>query len=278
MDESSDVQANRIDYASDSSGNQTAAAINRLNNALPLFPIGTDVSKFSDTEIVGLLAWSLPPAWRTKIDLDGYIPTLHSRAKLIEKCEVIERNAAHKEWTPSASKKSGKNNKKKNKNENGSSKHPKGDRSNNKSFYCSEHGKNPMHTTADCFTIKNCDKSGLQGANRSFSKKFFREEVNVLAKNKKKVLDMYVTAIKREQKKMQKQVAKHKSCEVASSDSESDSDVCLHIIDSHKSKCLRPNRKRALTNGPSNPSHAKSAHKKPKLYRKKRPIRKRYSG
>jgi hypothetical protein len=73
---------------------QTAAAINRLNNALPLFPLGTDASKFTDTEIIGLLEWSLPPAWRTKFDLDGYIPTLHNRAKLIEKFEAIERNAS----------------------------------------------------------------------------------------------------------------------------------------------------------------------------------------
>jgi hypothetical protein len=113
---------------------QTAAAINRLNNALPLFPLGTDASKFSDTEIIGLLEWSLPPAWRTKFDLDGYIPTLHTRAKLIENCEAIERNAAHEERAPSSSEKSGKNNKKKGKNENGSTEHPKGDRSNNKNF------------------------------------------------------------------------------------------------------------------------------------------------
>jgi hypothetical protein len=37
---------------------QTAAAINRLNNALPLFPLETDASKFTDTEIIGLLEWS----------------------------------------------------------------------------------------------------------------------------------------------------------------------------------------------------------------------------
>jgi hypothetical protein len=119
---------------------QTAAAINRLNNALPLFPLGTDASKFTDTEIIGLLEWSLPPAWRTKFDLDGYIPTLHNRAKLIENCEAIERNASLEEQTPSSSEKNGKNHKKKHKNENGSTEHPKGDRSNNKSFYCSEHG------------------------------------------------------------------------------------------------------------------------------------------
>jgi hypothetical protein len=89
---------------------QTAAAINGLNNALPLFPLGRDASKFSDTgEIVDLLEWSLPPPWwRTKFDLNGYIPSLHNRAKLIENCEAIERNAANEERTPSASEKSGK--------------------------------------------------------------------------------------------------------------------------------------------------------------------------
>ena len=71
---------------------QTSAAINRLNNALPLFPTGTEAAKFSTTEIIGLLEWSLPPAWRTKFDLDGYVPTLHSQMRLIESCEAIERN------------------------------------------------------------------------------------------------------------------------------------------------------------------------------------------
>jgi hypothetical protein len=171
---------------------QMAAAVNRLNNALPLFPLGMDASKFTDTKIIGLLEWSLPPECRTKFDLDEYIPTLHTRAKLIENCAAIERNAAHEERTPSSSEKSGKKHKKKRKNEMGSTEHPKGDRSNNKSFYCSEHGKNPTHATTGCFTIKNCDKSGLQGVNRSFSNKSFRKEVNFLAKKsfRKKVLDM----------------------------------------------------------------------------------------
>jgi hypothetical protein len=97
--------------------------------------------KFSDTEIIGLLEWSLPPPWRTKFDLDGYIPTLHTRAKLIENCEAIERNAAHEERTPSSSEKSEKNNKKKRKKENGSSENPKGDRSNNIFFTVVSTGK-----------------------------------------------------------------------------------------------------------------------------------------
>jgi hypothetical protein len=68
--------------------------------------------------------------------------------------------------------------------------------------------------------------------NRSFSNKSFRKEMLFLAKksSKKKVLDMYARAIKHEQKKMQKQIAKRKPSEVVSSESKSDSDVSLHII------------------------------------------------
>ena len=73
---------------------QTSAAINRLNNSLPLFPGGSETSKFTEIEIVGLLEWSLPPAWRTKFDLDGYIPTLDTKTRLIEACEAIESNEA----------------------------------------------------------------------------------------------------------------------------------------------------------------------------------------
>ena len=55
----------------DLSTRKTAATITRINNSLPLFPTATDASKFSDIELVGLLEWCLPLAWRTKFDLDG---------------------------------------------------------------------------------------------------------------------------------------------------------------------------------------------------------------
>jgi hypothetical protein len=48
---------------------KTVAAITRINNALPLFPGGTDASKFSNAGVIGLLEWSLPPSWRSKFDL-----------------------------------------------------------------------------------------------------------------------------------------------------------------------------------------------------------------
>jgi hypothetical protein len=131
---------------------QTAAAINRLNNALPLFPTGTENSKFSDVEVVGLLEWSLPPAWRAKFDLDGYVPTLHPKMQLIEACEAIERNLFI-ETNKSKHNKREKKGKQKNKHEKGGFAHGKSERSKPSMFYCSEHGNNPTHATADCYTL-----------------------------------------------------------------------------------------------------------------------------
>jgi hypothetical protein len=71
---------------------QTAAAINQLNYALPLFPNGTEGSKLTPQELIGLLEWLLPPAWRTKFNFDGYVPSLHPKTKLLEACKAIERN------------------------------------------------------------------------------------------------------------------------------------------------------------------------------------------
>jgi hypothetical protein len=67
-----------------------AAPITEINTSLPLFPLGTTKSR--DQELVGLIEWSLPSHWRKKFDLDGYIPTLGTKAKLILECEAIERN------------------------------------------------------------------------------------------------------------------------------------------------------------------------------------------
>jgi hypothetical protein len=96
----------------------------------------------------------------------------------------------------------------------------------------------PDAPTADCFTIKNRDKSGSQGVNRSFSNKSVCKKVICFPKksSKKKVLDMYATAIKRNQKKMQKQIAKRKPREVASSNSKSNSNVSMHNIEPPKQR------------------------------------------
>ena len=217
---------------SDLSTRQTAAAINRLNNALPMFPNGSEGSKFTPTEVIGLLEWSLPSAWRAKFDLDGFIPSMHTKGKLVAACEAIERNQVTNE---KSSKTTDTHTKKKAKFENSKTSEQSGEKKkNNKSasFFCTEHGKNPTHATADCFTLKNRAKKGSseKDTKRSFSNKTFRKEINMLAKktSKANVLDLYATAIKREQAKLVKKSSKRKAAE---SDSTSDSDRSVHNME-----------------------------------------------
>ena len=71
---------------------KTASAVGRLNNSLPLFPAANDSDKFSKSEVVELLEWSIPHAWRAKFDLAGFVPTQNTKERLITECEAIERN------------------------------------------------------------------------------------------------------------------------------------------------------------------------------------------
>jgi hypothetical protein len=73
---------------------KTVAAVGRLNNSLPLFPDGDNDDKFNPAEIIEILEWTLPDAWRAKLDLDGFVASQHSKERLIAECEAIERNAA----------------------------------------------------------------------------------------------------------------------------------------------------------------------------------------
>ena len=207
---------------------QTAAAINRLNNALPLFPNGTEGSKFTPQELIGLLEWSLPQAWRAKFDLDGYVPSMHPKMKLIEACEAIERNeVAEKPKSSDA------NSNKKVKFDVSKVKHKsdqKGSARKTASYYCTEHGKNSTHSTSDCRVLKHKTGSTDKDTKRSFSNKAFRKEINLLAKksSKEKVLDLYATAIERE--RANKLDKKKSSKRKARDDSDSDSDISVNVI------------------------------------------------
>jgi hypothetical protein len=66
---------------------------------------------------------------------------------------------------------------------------PKNDKSSKTEYFCTEHGANKTHGTADCFTIKN--RNGKQQSdkpknNRSFSSEKFRKEINLFSKGKNK--------------------------------------------------------------------------------------------
>ena len=169
------------------------AAVVRLNSLLPRFPGGSQESKFSDTELVGLLEQAVPARWRAKFDLDGYIPTEHDKAKFVTSCEAIERNEATTtttKGTKTKAKKGGKG-----KGDDKAAAEQKGP-TGKKMYYCTEHGKNPTHNTAQCCVLQN------RASGASFSRRTFRKEVNAIAlakkASKRKVLDLYAAAIKAE--------------------------------------------------------------------------------
>ena len=228
---------------------QLAAAIAKINSYLPRFPGATDDDKFSATEIVELIEWSLPAPWRTKFDLDGYVPTLHSKAKLVEACEAIERNEPDEK---SGGK--GGSNTKKNKNDKKSVGKGSGGGSGaagNKKFYCAKHGWNASHGTDKCFVIKKEQEAGnnpsasstgsRSNPTKQFSRKNFRKEVNLMASakgsSKRQVLDLYASAVKAEQKKLSaKQASKpakkaKKSPEPSDSSDSSDSEMSVQVLE-----------------------------------------------
>jgi hypothetical protein len=213
---------------------QMSAAINRLNNALPYFPQGSEASKFSEKELVELLEYSLPRAWRTKFDLDGYVPTDHSKMRLIEACEAIERNELLLDRTKSKEDTRNSNKKSKKFASSSSKSGEKQKQSGVAKHFCTEHGHNSTHSTADCWTLKNRAKASghVPKDKHTFSNKNLRKEINLLAKqsSKRKVLDMYASFVKKELSKLDKKSAKRQKT------SDSDEEMSVNIISPPKHK------------------------------------------
>jgi hypothetical protein len=206
---------------------KTAAAVGRLNNSLPLFPNGSDADKFSDAEVVELLEWSIPQTWRTKFDLDGYVPTEGTKAQLITACEILERNDPQKQAKGLIDRPKERAHKKGQSNKHKNGKSPDSKKA---GFYCSEHGANPTHDTSTCYTLKNRANKGKETT--TLNKKSFRRELNNLTrKTPKKVMrEIFSAVLAKERGKSSKQKKanaarkKRKSAATASSSSESSSD------------------------------------------------------
>jgi beta-glucanase (GH16 family) len=208
-----------------------------MNNALPKFPEASEESKFSELELIRLLEYSLPHKWQQKFDYDNYIPTEHDRTRLLRECEAIERNQAKRNADSDKKKKkakdastSAKSDKKTKNVESRPEKH------------CDECGKNFTHNTAQCWKIQKRNKAKVVNSDekketkRTFSNKGFRKEVNLLAKekgnSKRKVLDMYADAIKREKAKLK---SKKPNGEATESESEMSIDV-VEVLEPKKKK------------------------------------------
>src|SRR5688500_17766815 len=192
----------------------TSSALSRMNNCLPFFPGEDEDCKFTQKELLEIPECSLPLAWRQKFDYDGYVPTDHNKAKLISSCESIERKEESQKGDKKQKKGKIPDKVVKKKAQFNKNKGFKGD------YYCSHHGKNPTHDTANCFTLKNKAKADTKKpAGKVFSNKGLRKEINMLAKgsSKAKVLDLYATVVAKEKARLQKRSK-------SSSDMDTDSD------------------------------------------------------
>ena len=125
------------------------AKVLKMNHLLPFFPNATEQSRFSPREILEILEFSLPDAWTAQFDLKGYVPTQHSKERLLIEAEAIERNEKEKEkkkrkreepttQSRSARRKASREKREKEVNL-------------NKKF-CSEHGWG-NHTSKECWTL-----------------------------------------------------------------------------------------------------------------------------
>ena len=172
-----------------------------------------------------ILECSLPLTWRQKFDLDGYVPTDHSKAQLITACEAIERSqgAEKEEKIGEVTSKKVKFAKK------GGSNAKHEAKTKSMKFYCSFHKKNATHDSADCYTLKNKEKNGSKPFKKTFSNKGLRQEINFLAQSssKENVLDVYLTCLNGEKAKLKKGKKKTKKTD----DSDSDSDTSMAVIE-----------------------------------------------
>ena len=182
---------------------KTVAAVGRLNNSLPLFPNGTESDKFTAGEILEILEWSIPELWRTKFDLDGYVPTEFNKERFMTECEAIERNMPKVSFKSNTSTTNGKTvTHKKSQGVKNRASTQKNDTT--AKFFCTEHGQNPTHNTDKCYILKNraekTQRTSSSGLN--LTKKTFRKEIHFLSKKrpKKQILEMFASVIQREQK------------------------------------------------------------------------------
>ena len=122
------------------------AQVMKMNRSLVLFPGANEDSKFSSSEMLKILEFALPKSWRAKFDLKSYVPTQHTKSRLLTECEAIERSKAME--ANKAQKGPIKDKEKEKKIGRSISNKP------NKGLkFCSQHGLNSTHDSASCWVI-----------------------------------------------------------------------------------------------------------------------------
>lgn len=113
-------------------------------------------------------------------------------------------------------------------------------------YYCTVHGKNKTHNSANCYSLKNAPTTPVKPAKRTFTNKGLCQEINLLASSssKEKVLDLYMNVITKEKAKLKK---KKKAKKEVVNNSDSDSDTSMAMLEqspvSKKRKTSKDNEK-----------------------------------
>jgi hypothetical protein len=193
-----------------------------INIYLPSFPDGDANSKFTESELVGMLDFSLPASWRKAMDLKGYVASQYDRKSLVDQCEMIVRNETPLKHDQDDDNDNNKNCKK----TRFAKSETKNIKSGNKSttddgqYYCKDCGKNSTHDTDRCYILKRLarEKEAKSNGNgkayaKPYSKRTFCKEVNSIARQagKHDGLKIVESALKREQGKLQKQARRTSS-------------------------------------------------------------------
>lgn len=223
------------------------AIISKMNKSLARFPGASEDDKFNSNELLEIIEWSLPNTWRAKFDLDRYVPSLFDKARLIAEAEAIERSEkvlVKQDKPKNADGKGTKTIQKKSHN-------PK--TASSIEYYCSEHGKNKTHATANCYTIKNRNdgKTNPQVSTTTFSGKKFRKEINLMSKgrSKKKILDLYAAEINNQRALMTKArkkatiKKKAKIAELEDTTSEEDIGADMQLIEKNNEPPLKKTKR-----------------------------------
>jgi hypothetical protein len=129
---------------------KTVAAVGRLNQSLTFFPNDKEFDKVTAGEILEILERSIPEAWRTKFDLNGYVPTEFPKSRFITECEAMERNEPKlriktdrplSEETTTHKKSH-------------DIKYRSANNNTTAMYHCTKHGHNHIHSTDKCYTWK----------------------------------------------------------------------------------------------------------------------------
>ena len=156
---------------------QMVAALIKINNSLPLFPGATEADKFSEQELLQIMEWMIPQEFCQKFEEKGYIPTEHTRKRFIEESEIVERYQLLHSKTSKPEKPLKQRrqfNKGKGKN-----------REKSQGKYCTHHGSNKGHDSADCWTLHpELKPNNTKGPKMSNNK--MKKEINALARSSNK--------------------------------------------------------------------------------------------